>query len=171
MIKSENITKTTSTPHLIRSKTLSSPGLTIWFTGLSASGKTTLSLLLESHLLSSKIHAYCLDGDNIRFGLNSDLGFSPQDRKENIRRIGEVSLLLADACTITLCSFISPYRSDRDQVRELHEKKGIRFVEVYVDVGVEVAEKRDPKGLYRKARYVFCIAHSLFIPTNDTVIQ
>jgi adenylylsulfate kinase len=127
-------------------------GVTIWFTGLSASGKSTLASALEQHLLQLGVNSYRLDGDNIRFGLNKNLGFSPEDRTENIRRIAEVAKLFADATVVTLTSFISPYRVDRDQARELHQQSGLPFIEVFVDVPVEVAETRDPKGLYKKAR-------------------
>ncbi|ETN36311.1 adenylyl-sulfate kinase [Cyphellophora europaea CBS 101466] len=135
-------------------------GLTIWLTGLSASGKSTIAVALEQALLRHpyNLAAYRLDGDNIRFGLNKDLGFSPKDREENIRRIAEVAKLFADSCTIAITSFISPYRADRDQARTLHEAErpggepGVPFVEVWIDVPVEVAEQRDPKGLYKKAR-------------------
>lgn len=133
-------------------------GLTIWFTGLSASGKSTIATALEQHLLHLGFAAYRLDGDNVRFGLNKDLGFSEADRNENIRRIAEVAKLFADSSTITLTSFISPYRKDRDSARALHaakgegEDEGLPFVEVYVDIPLEVAEQRDPKGLYKKAR-------------------
>jgi adenylylsulfate kinase len=113
---------------------------------------------LEQHLLHLGYHTYLLDGDNVRFGLNKNLGFSPADREENIRRIGEVAKLFADSSSIALTSFISPYKADRDIARKLHEEKGkngepgLPFVEVFVDVPVEVAEKRDLKGLYKKAR-------------------
>lgn len=127
-------------------------GLTLWFTGLSASGKSTIATALEQHLLHKGAVAYRLDGDNVRFGLNKNLGFSEEDRNENIRRIGEVSKLFADATVVSITSFISPYRKDRDQARELHEKAGLPFIEIYVNVPVEVAEQRDPKGLYKKAR-------------------
>jgi len=153
-------------------------GFTIWFTGLSASGKSTIATALEQHLLHLGFAAYRLDGDNVRFGLNKDLGFSERDRNENIRRIAEVGIsrsawriavyidvvhqvakLFADSSTIALTSFISPYRSDRKVARELHQTAGqpggdppIPFVEVFVDLPLEVAEKRDPKGLYKKAR-------------------
>ncbi|KAJ3210561.1 Adenylyl-sulfate kinase [Dinochytrium kinnereticum] len=135
-----------------RETLLNQKGFTLWFTGLSASGKSTIASALEQHLLHLRISSYRLDGDNIRFGLNKNLGFSPEDRTENIRRIGEVAKLFADSTTIALTSFISPYRADRDSVRELHDKAGIPFVEVFVDVPVEIAESRDPKGLYKKAR-------------------
>lgn len=127
-------------------------GCTIWLTGLSASGKSTIACALEQLLLQKDIAAYRLDGDNIRFGLNKDLGFSEKDRNENIRRISEVSKLFADSCTISITSFISPYRVDRERARELHKESGLKFIEVFVDVPLEVAEKRDPKGLYKKAR-------------------
>jgi adenylylsulfate kinase len=127
-------------------------GLTIWFTGLSASGKSTIATALEQYLLQQKLFSYRLDGDNVRFGLNKDLGFSEKDRNENIRRISEVAKLFADSSVIALTSFISPYKADRDQARKLHEAGNLPFIEVYVDVPVEVAEQRDPKGLYKKAR-------------------
>ncbi|KAL6947164.1 Adenylyl-sulfate kinase [Hanseniaspora vineae] len=127
-------------------------GVTIWLTGLSASGKSTIACALEQLLLQENFNAYRLDGDNIRFGLNKDLGFSENDRNENIRRISEVSKLFADSCAISITSFISPYRADRDKARELHRESGLKFIEVYVDVPLEVAEQRDPKGLYKKAR-------------------
>lgn len=133
-------------------------GFTIWFTGLSASGKSTIATALEQHLLHLGLAAYRLDGDNVRFGLNKDLGFSEKDRNENIRRIAEVAKLFADSSTIALTSFISPYIADRKIARELHETASqsgddsIPFIEVFVDIPVEEAEKRDPKGLYKKAR-------------------
>ncbi|KID99414.1 adenylyl-sulfate kinase, partial [Metarhizium majus ARSEF 297] len=133
-------------------------GLTIWLTGLSASGKSTVATALEQHLLHLGRAAYRLDGDNVRFGLNKDLGFSEKDRNENIRRISEVAKLFADSSTIAITSFISPYRADRDVARQLHaasqdvKDEPIPFVEVFVDVPLEVAEQRDPKGLYKKAR-------------------
>lgn len=122
----------------------------LWLTGLSGSGKSTISVALEKALFERRIHAYRLDGDNIRHGLNNNLGFSPEDRKENIRRIGEVSKLLADAGLITLTAFISPYREDRDRVREILEDG--EFIEVYAKASVETCEQRDPKQLYKKAR-------------------
>ncbi|KAA6410787.1 MAG: adenylyl-sulfate kinase [Lasallia pustulata] len=134
-------------------------GFTIWFTGLSASGKSTIATALEQHLLHLGLAAYRLDGDNVRFGLNRDLGFSEKDRNENIRRIAEVAKLFADSSTIALTSFISPYRADRATARSLHaattadaNDPTLPFVEVFVDIPVEEAEKRDPKGLYKKAR-------------------
>ncbi|KAL9593469.1 MAG: hypothetical protein Q9219_007539 [cf. Caloplaca sp. 3 TL-2023] len=140
--------------HPQRSLLRSQKGLTIWLTGLSASGKSTLATALEAVLLSPphSLSAYRLDGDNIRFGLNRDLSFSPADREENIRRIAEVACLFADSCTVAITSFISPYRKDREVARRLHEERGLVFLEVWVDVELSVAEGRDPKGLYRKAR-------------------
>ncbi|KAJ2736972.1 Adenylyl-sulfate kinase, partial [Coemansia sp. Cherry 401B] len=135
-----------------RAQLLKQTGLTIWFTGLSASGKSTVASALEQHLLHKGLNAYRLDGDNVRFGLNKNLGFSPEDRTENIRRIAEVSKLFADSAAIAITSFISPYRADRDSARQLHADANIPFIEVYADVPVSVAEERDPKGLYKKAR-------------------
>jgi len=127
-------------------------GATVWFTGLPSSGKSTIAFTLE-HLLIERGHlAYVLDGDNIRHGLNRNLGFSPEDRAENIRRIGEVAKLFADAGLITCTSFISPYRADRDQARRTHTDAGLPFIEVYVKAPVDLCETRDPKGLYRKAK-------------------
>jgi adenylylsulfate kinase len=135
-----------------RAALLKQNGATLWFTGLSGSGKSTFAFTLE-HLLVQRGHlAYVLDGDNIRFGLNKNLGFSAADREENIRRIGEVARLFADANVLTLTSFISPYRKDRDLVRQLHLDSGLPFVEVYVNTPLETCEQRDPKGLYKKAR-------------------
>ena len=135
-----------------RQKLLKQRGATVWFTGLSACGKSTIAFTVE-HALTERGHlAYALDGDNIRHGLNKNLGFSPEDREENIRRIGEVAKLFADTGVLTFTSFISPYRADRDQARKIHEEAGLPFVEVFVDASVEVCEKRDPKGLYAKAR-------------------
>jgi adenylylsulfate kinase len=130
-----------------RQRLLGQKGVTVWMTGLSASGKSTIAVILEQMLLHRKKHAYRLDGDNIRMGLNKNLGFSAA---ENIRRIGEVAKLFTDAGVIAITSFISPYRKDRDAVRALN-KPG-EFIEVYVKVSLEAAEKRDPKGLYKKAR-------------------
>ncbi len=127
-------------------------GVTIWFTGLSGSGKSTIAFTVEHALVERGRLAYVLDGDNIRHGLNKNLGFSAQDREENIRRIGEVAKLFADSGVITLTSFISPYRKDRDQVRKIHHEAGLLFIEVYVQVPIEECEQRDPKGLYKKAR-------------------
>eukprot|EP01066_Platyproteum_vivax_P012954 Platyproteum_vivax@DN5896_c0_g1_i1.p1 len=127
-------------------------GCTLWMTGLSGSGKSTVAVALEQALYARGVAAYRLDGDNVRHGLNSDLGFSEKERAENIRRIGEVSKLMADAGLVVVASFISPYERDRDLVRQKHEKDELPFVEVYVNCPLEEAEKRDPKGLYKKAR-------------------
>ena len=127
-------------------------GATIWFTGLSGSGKSTIAVALEKALHSMGKLSYRLDGDNVRLGINKNLGFSEADRKENIRRIGEIAKLFGDAGTISLSSFISPYKADRDEVRALHDAAGLPFVEVFVDCSLVVAERRDPKGLYKKAR-------------------
>lgn len=147
-----NITWHAGLTHAERSEYTKQKGLTVWFTGLSASGKSTIATALEQHLLHKGKLAYRLDGDNVRFGLNKDLGFSEKDRNENIRRISEVAKLFADSTSIALTSFISPYKADRQVAREIHEKAGLPFIEVYVDVPIEVAEQRDPKGLYKKAR-------------------
>ncbi len=126
-------------------------GAIVWFTGLSGSGKSTLAIEVEQRLFEAGVFSYVLDGDNIRHGLNGDLGFSPEDRTENIRRIGEVAKLFADAGAIVLTAFISPYRADRDGVRAIMERPD-DFVEVFVDCPLDVCERRDPKGLYAKAR-------------------
>jgi adenylylsulfate kinase len=157
-----------------RAKALKQTGATIWFTGLSGSGKSTLAMALEQVLIQRGHAAYALDGDNIRFGLNAGpkilmetrgyseeqakrfgLGFSAADREENIRRIGEVARLFADAGLFALTSFISPYRKDRDAARKVHEQNkagAIPFIEVYLNTPIETCEKRDPKGLYKQAR-------------------
>lgn len=127
-------------------------GFTIWFTGLSGSGKSTLSVALEERLYRMGCRTYRLDGDNVRTGLNRDLAFSPEDRIENIRRIGEVARLFRDAGIINLTAFISPYRQDRDMARHLSQRDDSDFLEVFVDAPLEVCEQRDPKGLYKKAR-------------------
>jgi adenylylsulfate kinase len=133
-----------------RSKQNNHQSPVLWFTGLSGSGKSTITVELEKALVEKGIRSYRLDGDNIRHGLNNNLGFSPEDRKENIRRIGEVAKLLNDAGLITLTAFISPYRQDRDNVRKLLADG--EFIEVYVKCSLEKCEARDPKGLYQKAR-------------------
>jgi bifunctional enzyme CysN/CysC len=127
-------------------------GLTVWVTGLSGSGKSTVAVALEAQLVSSGIPSYLLDGDNLRHGLNGDLGFDAASRNENVRRAGEVALLFADAGVVAIVPLISPYRADRDRVRRRHEELGLRFVEVFVDTPIELCEQRDPKGLYAKAR-------------------
>ncbi|MFF7246076.1 adenylyl-sulfate kinase [Embleya sp. NPDC008237] len=128
------------------------PGATIWFTGLSGSGKSTVAVIAERLLVERGITAYRLDGDNVRLGLNGDLGFGAEDRTENIRRVGEVARLFADAGVIAIVPVISPYRADRDRVRALHARDGLPFLEVFVDTPIEECERRDPKGLYAKAR-------------------
>lgn len=135
-----------------REKLLRQKGITLWFTGLSGSGKSTLAFTLEHELVRLGRLAYVLDGDNIRHGLNKNLGFSAADREENIRRIGEVAKLFADAGAIVMTSFISPYRKDRDTVRALHAAAGMPFIEVFLSTPIETCEQRDPKGLYKKAR-------------------
>jgi len=133
-----------------REALLGQKGAVIWFTGLSGSGKSTLAHAVEEELYRRRHLSFVLDGDNIRHGLNKNLGFSPEDREENIRRIGEVAKLFAEAGLITMTAFISPYRKDRDRCRRLMEEGA--FIEVFMKVSLEEAEKRDPKGLYKKAR-------------------
>ena len=147
-----NITWHGNITHEERATLIKKNGITLWLTGLSASGQSTIACALETYLLQQGVQAYRLDGDNIRFGLNKDLGFSEKDRNENIRRISEVAKLFADSCTVALTSFISPYRKDRDAARKLHDDAKLPFIEVFVDAPLEVVEKRDPKGLYKKAR-------------------
>jgi len=127
-------------------------GATIWLTGLSGSGKSTVAAACEARLVAFDRPAYVLDGDNVRHGLNGDLGFTAADRAENVRRVGHVARLMADAGIIVLVPLISPYRADRDQVRALHVEAGLPFHEVFVDTPIELCEQRDPKGLYAKAR-------------------
>lgn len=133
-----------------RERLLRQRGVVLWFTGLSASGKSTLAHALEKKLFYMKHYTYVLDGDNIRFGLNKNLGFSPEDREENIRRIGEVARLFLDAGIIVMTAFISPYRRDRELARSLVNKGD--FIEIFVNAPLTVVEERDPKGLYKKAR-------------------
>ena len=135
-----------------RAQLLGHGGATLWFTGLSGSGKSTIAVALEQALYQRGILVYRLDGDNIRLGINKNLGFSAEDRAENIRRVGEVSKLFVDGGVIVLSSFISPYLADRQLVRKLHEADSMPFIEVFVDCSLEAAEARDPKGLYKKAR-------------------
>lgn len=135
-----------------RYRILGQKGATLWFTGLSGSGKSTVAVALEKELAKRGRLCYRLDGDNIRLGINKNLGFSAEDRTENIRRIGEIAKLFVDTGVLALTSFISPYRADRDSARALHEQAGMEFIEVYVDCPLGEAEKRDPKGLYKKAR-------------------
>ena len=135
-----------------RGKIFRQTGATLWFTGLSGSGKSTLAFTLEHLLIHKGYNSYVLDGDNIRHGLNSNLGFSDSDRVENIRRVGEVSKLFADSGTIVLSSFISPFNQDRQQVRQIHEKSELPFIEIFLDTPLSTCEERDPKNLYAKAR-------------------
>ncbi len=129
-----------------------SAGCTVWITGLSGSGKTTLAEAVARRLRDADVAVYTLDGDVVRTGLNADLGFSREDRRENVRRVGEVARLFADVGFVVLVPLISPYRDDRDAVRARHADGGHRFFEVYLDVPLSVCEARDPKGLYAKAR-------------------
>jgi adenylylsulfate kinase len=138
--------------HLDRQQLLHQVGCTIWLTGLPSSGKSTTAFALESELMRTGHLAFVLDGDNVRHGLNKNLGFSAKDRAENIRRIGEVARLFAEAGLIAITAFISPYRHDRDEARALHVAADIPLVEVFVDTPITICEQRDPKGLYAKAR-------------------
>jgi bifunctional enzyme CysN/CysC len=131
---------------------LETKGATIWMTGLSGSGKSTIATAIEHTLVSAGRSAFMLDGDNLRHGLNADLGFSEADRNENVRRVGEVAKILAEAGNVAIASLVSPYRAERDRVRKIHEDAGIPFYEVFVDTSLEECERRDPKGLYAKAR-------------------
>ena len=127
-------------------------GCTIWFTGLSGAGKTTIAFALEEYLVARGIPAYGLDGDNVRTGLNKNLGFAPEDREENIRRVAEVGKLFADSGVVALCSFVSPFKKDRELARELHKTVGLPFFEIHVSTSLAECERRDIKGLYKKAR-------------------
>jgi len=127
-------------------------GATVWLTGLSGSGKSTVAAALSERLAARRLLAYTLDGDNLRHGLNGDLGFSADDRAENVRRVAEVARLFADAGVVALVPVISPYRAGREHARALHDAAGLPFVEVFVDAPLDVCEARDPKGLYAKAR-------------------
>ena len=135
-----------------RAGALGHRGSTVWFTGLSGSGKSTVAAACERLLVADGRPAYLLDGDNLRHGLNGDLGFSAGDRDENVRRVAEVARLFADAGVVALVPLISPYREARRRARALHEAAGVPFLEVFVDTPLEVCEERDPKGLYAKAR-------------------
>lgn len=149
--KSKNITKiTTDVTRQDRENMLGQKGVTLWFTGLSGSGKSTVAIEVDRVLTERGVACTVLDGDNVRHGLNSDLGFSPEDRNENIRRIGEVAKLFTEAGIINLTAFISPYRDDRDLNRKIQGTGD--FIEVFVDAPLAVCEERDPKGLYKKAR-------------------
>ena len=133
-----------------RRSQLQQNSLLLWFTGLSGSGKSTIANAVEQQLFDNGIKTYCLDGDNIRKGINKDLTFSPKDRKENIRRIAEVANLMVDAGLVVLAAFVSPYKKDREAIRSI--VKDVNFVEIYVDTSLEECERRDVKGLYQKAR-------------------
>ena len=135
-----------------RNEIFKQSGATLWFTGLSGSGKSTLAFTLEHLLIQKGYNSYVLDGDNIRHGLNNNLGFSDSDREENIRRVGEVSKLFADAGMIVLSSFISPFEKDRRLVRDIHQQDELPFIEVFIDTPIATCEERDPKNLYAKAR-------------------
>ncbi len=135
-----------------RWKAMGSTGLTLWFTGLSGSGKSSVAVEVERQLVASGRSAYLLDGDNLRFGLNGDLGFSAVDRNENVRRVAHVARLFADAGMVAIVPLISPYRAARQLARDLHTAADLRFAEVFVDTPLEICEQRDPKGLYAKAR-------------------
>jgi len=153
LVKATNITwHSTHVERKDREGLLKQRGCTLWFTGLPSSGKSTTAFSLEHELIKRGYLAYVLDGDNVRHGLNKNLGFSAEDREENIRRIAEVAKLFADAGAIAMTSFISPYRKDRDLARNLHIETGLPFVEIFVDTPIEICEARDPKGLYQKAR-------------------
>jgi adenylyl-sulfate kinase len=127
-------------------------GATVWMTGLPASGKSTVAAGVEARLLEAGRSAYVLDGDNLRHGLNGDLGFSAEDRTENVRRTAEVSALLADAGVVVLVALVSPFRADREAARAAHDRRGLPFLEVWVATSLEECERRDPKGLYARAR-------------------
>jgi bifunctional enzyme CysN/CysC len=142
----------TSISRTSRWERLGLEGVTVWFTGLSGSGKSTIADAVAQRLHVAGRAAYVLDGDNVRHGLNADLGFSSADRTENVRRVGEVARLMADAGLVALVPVISPFRADRDRVRAAHQAAGLRFLEVFVDTPIEICEQRDPKGLYQMAR-------------------
>ena len=135
-----------------RWQALGGPGATVWFTGLPSSGKSTVAAAVEARLLEGGRAAYVLDGDNLRHGLNGDLGFSPEDRAENVRRTAEVAALMADAGVVALASLVSPTRADRAAARAVHDRAGLRFLEVWVSTPLEECERRDTKGLYARAR-------------------
>ncbi|CAE8651928.1 unnamed protein product [Polarella glacialis] len=154
-VKSSNIKLHTGLTVEEKWKTAGHKGITLWMTGLSGSGKSTISVALEHALVQKQAKTYFvyrLDGDNLRFGLNRDLGFSPADRKENVRRVAEVSRLFAEAGAIVIAGLISPYAVDRDYAREVHKNASMPFMEVFVDAPLSTVESRDPKGLYKKAR-------------------
>ena len=153
MTRSPNVTwQTGAASRERRRKALGHEGATVWFTGLPASGKSTIAVGVEERLLAAGRSAYLLDGDNLRHGLNGDLGFDAAARTENVRRAAEVARLFADAGTVALVSLVSPYEADRAAARKLHAEDGLRFVEVFVNTPLEECERRDPKGLYARAR-------------------
>ncbi|HEY5888470.1 MAG TPA: adenylyl-sulfate kinase [Acidimicrobiales bacterium] len=153
MTRSENVRwHESERPRDERWRAVGLHGVTVWFTGLSGSGKSTVAVAVEDRLLDAGRPTYLLDGDNLRHGLNGDLGFSAEDRHENVRRVGEVARLFADAGVVALVPLISPYRDDRDLARAAHDAAGLLFVEVFVNTPLEECERRDPKGLYAKAR-------------------
>ncbi len=135
-----------------RWQALGGPGGTVWFTGLPSSGKSTIAAAVEARLLAEGLAAYVLDGDNLRHGLNGDLGFSPADRAENVRRVAAVAALMAAAGVVALASLVSPSRADRAAARAAHDRRDLRFLEVWVSTPLEECERRDPKGLYARAR-------------------
>merc|ERR1719299_317706 len=153
--KSTNIAFHSGVPREDKWKAVGHKGITLWMTGLSGSGKSTVSVALEHALVHGQPKSYFvyrLDGDNLRFGLNKDLGFSPEDRKENVRRVAEVSKLFAEAGAIVIAGLISPYAADREYAREAHVNSTLPFMEVFIDAPLKEVEARDPKGLYKKAR-------------------
>lgn len=155
VVKSTNIKMHEGLSREEKWKAAGHKGITLWMTGLSGSGKSTISVALEKALVEKQAKAYFvyrLDGDNLRFGLNRDLGFSPNDRKENVRRVSEVSKLFAEAGAIVVAGLISPYAADREYAREVHKNASLPFMEVFVDAPLSAVEDRDPKGLYKKAR-------------------
>merc|ERR1711972_791017 len=153
--KSTNIAFHSGVPREDKWKAVGHKGITLWMTGLSGSGKSTVSVALEHALVHNQPKSYFvyrLDGDNLRFGLNKDLGFAPEDRKENVRRVAEVSKLFAEAGAIVIAGLISPYAADRQYAREVHVNATLPFMEVFIDAPLSTVESRDPKGLYKKAR-------------------
>jgi len=135
-----------------RSEILGFSGLTVWMTGLSGSGKSTIAFAIETALLAEGTPVFVLDGDNLRYGINGDLGFSAADRKENVRRASEISLLMAEAGLVSIVPIISPYCSGREYARNIHSKSETPFFEIFIDTPLDICESRDPKGLYKKAR-------------------
>ena len=153
MARSPNVTwQAGAAPRERRREALGHEGATVWFTGLPASGKSTIAAAVEERLLAAGRSAYLLDGDNLRHGLNGDLGFDAAARAENVRRAAEVARLFADAGTVAVVSLVSPYEADRAAARRLHADDGLPFVEVFVNTPLEECERRDPKGLYARAR-------------------